>query len=638
MADTNNTKLFEDFPSISYKEWMDKITVDLKGADFTKKLVWKTNDGFNVNPFYRQEDLEKISYLDTLPGEFPFVRGTKKDNNDWFVRQDIHVKDVKEANAKALDLLNKGVDSLGFCFYKADTITKENIAALLEGICLDAIEVNFAIHKNALKCVELFVAYVEEKGYNKKTIKGAINYDPYGRLLCKGTMAGNSEATALEPTIKMIAATKSLPNFKVITVNAKHINNAGGNITQELGYALSMGNEYLAKLTEAGVSAYDVATNIKFHFGISSNYFMEIAKFRAARLTWAQIVAQYKPTCDCGSDCNDDCNAEFCSCAAKIQVHAETSKWNMTLFDPNVNMLRSQTEAMSAGIAGIDSLTVLPFDITFKEADTFSERIARNQQLLLKEESYIAKIADVSAGSYYIEELTDSVATAAWAIFTTVEDNGGFFKSVIAGNIQADVKASATKRRQMLAQRREVLLGTNQFPNFSEMMSQKIAKNDACCCSSTPENQMATPLEFGRASEEFETLRLATEKATKRPLVYMLKVGNVNFRQARGQFASNFFACAGYDVVDKLGHANVEAGVKEAISLNADIVVICSSDDEYATAAPEAYKLLKDKAIFVVAGNPSCTEELKAQNIDKFIHVRSNVLEELKAYNAALGI
>lgn len=619
MADTNNSKLFADFPAVSTEAWMDKITADLKGADFTKKLVWKTKEGFSVNPFYRQEDLEGIKYLDTLPGEFPYIRGTKADSNDWFVRQDIHVIDVKEANAKALDLLQKGIDSLGFCITKAELITKENIEALLNEICLDAIEVNFMIHKESVKFVEIFAAFITAKGYDKATIKGAINFDPLGRLLCRGKMSDE----AFDTSAKLIEATKELPKFKAVTINAKHISNAGGNITQELGYALSMGSEYLAQLTDKGLSVDAIAKNLKFQFSVSSNYFMEIAKFRAARLTWAQIVDQYQPE-------------NKCSC--KIQMHAETSKWNMTVFDPNVNMLRSQTEAMSATLGGVDSLTVLPYNVTFEESNDITERIARNQQLLLKEESYFGKIVDPAGGSYYIEKLTDEVATAAWSIFQSVEDKGGFLVAMKEGSIQADVKATSEERRKFIAQRREILLGTNQFPNFSEEMAAKISKDGSCCTCSTEENLVAEPLDFTRGSEDFETLRLATEKADKRPLVFMLKVGNVNFRQARGQFASNFFACAGYEVVDKLGHAKIEDGVKEALDMKADIVVICSSDDEYAEFAPAAYEMLKDKALFVVAGAPKCADDLKAKGVDKFIHVRSNVLEELKAYNQALGI
>ena len=391
MAD-NKTKLFGDFPPVSTQAWMDKITADLKGADFEKKLVWRTNEGFSVRPFYREEDITNLEYLNTLPGEFPYVRGVKT-NNTWLVRQNIVVENVKEANAKALDVLMKGVDSLGFVFKSKDQITKENLSLLLNDICLESAEVNFSSSGGYKLLCRLFTEYVAEKGYDAGKVKGSINYDPYGNLLCKGNFCCGTDIDT-QNIGEMISLTAKMPQFRVLAVNGVYFCNAGSYITQELGYALALGSEYMAKLTAAGIPADDVASNVRFNFGVDSNYFMEIAKFRAARLLWAQIVTQY------GARDNE---------SAKMIIHAETSKWNMTIYDAHVNMLRTQTEAMSAAIGGVHSLTVLPYDTVFRTPDVFSERIARNQQLLLKEESHLSKIADPSSGSYYIENLTDSI-------------------------------------------------------------------------------------------------------------------------------------------------------------------------------------------------------------------------------------
>ena len=622
MAD-NKTKLFSDFPPVSTQEWMDKIVTDLKGADFDKKVVWRSKENIVARPFYRAEDLDNLKHLDVLPGEFPFVRGVKAQNNSWYVRQDISVKDVKKANAKALEILLKGVDSIGFCFDNKALITEENLSVLLKDIDLEAAEVNFSSPEGGFKVLaDLFASFVKSSKFDPSAVVGSINYDPYGRLLCSGKLYGSSDDIDPDFVKALIETTSGLPNFRVITVNTKHLNNAGSYITQELGYGLSMGSEYLTKLTEAGLSADVVASNIRFNFGVGSNYFMEIAKFRAARYLWALITKQFGAT------------EESC----KMIVHAETSKWNMTIYDAHVNMLRSQTEAMSASIAGVHSMSVLPFDKPFKTSDKFSERIARNQQLLLKEESHFEKIVDASAGSYYIENLTDSVAQEAWKLFLDTEEKGGYLTAVKAGFIQEAIKEAANGRRQFLAQRRDVLLGTNQYPNVNEAASAKIeVKNStACCC--VAEDKMVEPLDFGRASDEFEALRLATEAASKRPKVFMLKLGNLAMRQARGQFSGNFFACAGYGIVDNLGYKSVDEGVKAALESKADIVVICSSDDEYAEFAPKAYEGIKGKAIFVVAGSPACMDDLKAKGIENFIHVRSNVLEELKGYNLKLNI
>ena len=612
-------KLFADFAPVSTQEWLDKINVDLKGADFEKKLVWKTNEGFNVKPFYRKEDLENLKTTEALPGEFPYLRGTKKSDNTWLIRQDIKVECPKEANAKALDILNKGVDSLGFSLRKKD-LSPEFIATLLDGICADCIELNFSTCQGAtVMLANLLVAYFTQKGYDLNALRGSVNYDPMGKMMVRGKDLTNYVANARE----LVEVMKALPKYRCITVNAIELNNAGSYISQELGYALAWGNEYLNALVETGVDASQAAKKIKFNFGISSNYFLEIAKFRAARMLWANIVKQYEPKCDC---------------ACKMKVHAETSTFNLTLFDAHVNMLRTQTEAMSAALAGVDSITVSPFNKVYQTPDDFSERIARNQQLLLKEECHLDKVVDPAAGSYYIENLTVSIAQQAWNLFLEVEEAGGMMEAIKAGKVQEAVNASNRARHEAVSKRREILLGTNQYPNFTELSEGKAPTSETCCCGGGEhkcEKPIAT-LDTSRAASEFEALRLETENSGKRPKAFMLTIGNLAMRQARAQFSCNFLACAGYEVIDNLGFPSVEEGVEAAMKVGADIVVLCSSDDEYAEYAIPAYQAVNGRAMFIVAGAPACMDELKAAGIENFIHVRCNVLETLKEYNTKL--
>ena len=612
-------KLFSEFAPVSTEEWMAKITADLKGVPFEKKLVWKTGDGFNVNPFYRAEDIEGLKTTESLPGEFPYVRGTKKDN-DWKVRQNIEVCCFKGANEKALDLLTKGVTSLGFII-KGDEVNEENIATLLEGICPASVELNFnTCNCKAEKLIGILADYFKGKGVDAEKCYGSVNYDAFKKPLVKGKE--NSEW--VEGAAAVLKAGQALPNYRVLAVNAFLFNNAGAYISQELGYALAWGNELMAKLTEAGFTADEVAKKIKFNLGISSNYFMEIAKFRAARWLWAEIVAAYKPACEC---------------ACKMVAHAQTSEWNMTVYDAHVNLLRSQTEAMSAALAGVDSITVRPFDKIYQTPDDFSERIARNQQLLLKEECHLDKVVDPSAGSYYVEVLTNSLADVAWKLFLEVEEKGGFSVAVNAGEIQNAVNASNVARKKAVATRREILLGSNQYPNFTEVAADKIQEKGSCCCGGGHCGEATIPaLDFSRGASEFEALRMTTEKSGKTPKVFMLTIGNLAMRLARSQFSANFFGCAGYKIIDNLGFDTVEAGVEAAVKAGAEIVVLCSSDDEYAEFAPAAYKALAGRAEFVVAGAPACADDLKAQGIDQFVNVKSNVLETLKAFNAKLGI
>jgi methylmalonyl-CoA mutase len=323
-----------------------------------------------------------------------------------------------------------------------------------------------------------------------------------------------------------------------------------------------------------------------------------------------------------------------------MYIHTGTSAWNQTVFDPYVNILRGTTEAMSALIGGTDSLTVRPFDAAFRPADDFSSRIARNTQVILKEESYLDKVIDPAAGSYYLEKLTATLIEGAWELFLKVEEKGGFHKSLIDGFIQDAVRQSADTRRKNLATRRDILVGTNQYPGLEEEMSPEI-RDIPLPLKPLPENQhIIEPLELFRGSREFEVLRLRTEKhAGKKPLVFMLTLGNLAMRRARAMFAGNFFACAGFQVMDNIGFESPEAGVRAALEAEADIVVLCSADEEYFRIAGEVFPLLKGKSIPVIAGYPKKDlEMLKKQGIEHFIHLRSNVLEELRQYQHLLGI
>jgi len=613
--------LFEEFPSVSTAEWLAKIEADLKGKDFEKTLVWRTNEGFSVRPFYRSEDLEKVSYLDTLPDQFPFVRGTKTTGNEWYIRQDIQVTNIEEANKKALEVLNKGVNSLGFVFKGCTEVTVADLDLLLNGIDLNAIEVNLVSCCKSVGNGKALAQYISKKYGAESKVVASVKVDPIGSF----TRNGGLDENVFTEMKALVEETNSLENFRSIAVTGKNFRDAGSSIVQELAFSLAMGAEYLTRLTDAGLNIDDVACNIKFNFGVGANYFMEIAKLRAARLLWAKVVEAYEPKC---------------GCSAKMLIHSENSIWNKTVYDPYVNLLRTQTETMSAVLGGTDSFTVLPYNAVYEPTNEISERIARNQQILLKEESHFDKIADPAAGSYYIETLTDSIADQAWKLFLEVQEKGGFVAAFKEGFIQAQVKATAAKLDSSVATRRENLLGTNQFPNFNEYMqkeldaevfSKKVCKSD---------NAIAEPLARYRGAQAFETLRYTTDvysRDHKRPLVFMLTIGNLAMRKARAQFACNFFAVAGFEVVEGKGYNTVEEGVADAVEADAAIVVICSSDDEYAEFAPAAAEMLIDP-IFVVAGNPACKEELEAKNIKNYIHVRSNLLEELTRYQKELGI
>ena len=616
MANTKE-KLFAEFPPVSTEQWEAVITTDLKGADYERKLVWKTGEGFNVRPYYRAENLAEVEYLGREAGEFPYVRGVSKDNT-WRVHQTIAVKCAKEANEEALKLLNSGIDSLGFCF--CETCACEvDVDTLLKDIVPTAVELTFCgADAEALAALaeKVLAKYAAEP---KDELRLNFSIDPIIKgLSTKGECGCKEGKNCFDTIAELVKKTSEYKRVKVVNVSGATFSNAGSTIVEELAFTLSAAHEYLVKLMEKGLTIDEVARKIRFTFAVTSNYFLEMAKFRAARMLWANIVKAYTPAKDC---------------SMKMVAHAVTSTWNQTVYDPYVNMLRGTTEAMSAAIAGVHSLEVLPFDYSFEAPTEFSKRIARNAQLLLKHESHFDQVVDPAGGAYYIESLTTSIAKEAWTLFREIEEKGGYIAAFKEGFIVERVNASAAAKDKAIATRRLILLGANQYPNFTEVADEAI-----CECKVKREVKAENVLVPYRGAMAFEEMRMSVDRSGKTPKAFMLTCGTLGMARARAQFSCNFFACAGIRVEDNTFFKSVEEGVEAALASKAEIVVICASDDDYATVAPRVKELLGDKAILVVAGAPACAPELEAQGITNFINVKSNVLETLKDYLKKLGI
>lgn len=611
-------KLFSEFPPVSNEEWMEVVTRDLKGAPFEKKLVWRTKEGFNVQPFYRAEDIEHLPTKDVLPGQFPYVRGTKADNN-WLVRQDIAVQgDIKQLNTNIKCVMERGANSLGLHFVD-ECVNAATIQEMLAGIDLDKLEINLYARRDlTVQLIEATKEALKALGADLGKVRGSFGFNPFRHTLG----AGVRWSEWVETSVEVLKAAEPLTQFTCLSFQSVDLVNAGAYIYQEIGYALAAGADMLTKVSEkSGKSISEVAERIRFEMGIGSNYFMEIAKFRAIRWLWALIVRN-----------NDEKASDR---ATKAVVHAETSRWNKTIYDAYVNLLRSMTETMSATIAGVHSVTVNPFDKHYNpKGSDFSRRIARNQQLLLKEESHFDKVVDPAGGSYYIEHLTQAIAEQGWKLFLEVEEQGGFAKLANEGKVQEAVNASNEARHKAVATRRENLLGTNIFPNFTETATEETRAID----NSKVEGKEITALDKRRGASDFEELRLATEASGKTPKVFMLTIGNLAMRLARSQFSSNFFGVAGYKLIDNLGFETVQEGVDAARKAGADIVVLCSSDDEYAEYGPQALEALKGEMPLVIAGAPACMEELQAKGIEHFVHVKANVLETMQKFNELMGI
>jgi methylmalonyl-CoA mutase len=478
--------VLSEFPPVPTAAWMEVVTKDLKGADFNKRLVWQTDEGIAMKPFYRAEDLAGLEYLDAPPGAFPYVRGAHP-SADW---------EIREAPA--------------------------------------------------------------------------------------AEMPGMIEACAFH--------------------------DAGGTAVQELGYGMAAGIEYLATAPQRGLTAEDAAGAISFCFAVGSNFFFEIAKLRAARLLWGRI-----------------CESFGCSrCASKMALHVRTSRWNKTVYDPYNNVLRATTEAMAATLGGCDSLYVAPFDAVYRDPDENSKRLARNTQLILKNEAWFDRVADPAAGSYYVEALTDSLSREAWQLMQEVERSGGF--AAARQSIDAAVAQSRAKKQAALAARRKTLVGTNNYPNTAERALPNAA--ESVLHANEP-----------RLADAFEQIRLATERSGKTPKILLAEIGDLKMRKARSTFISNFLGCAGFDLK---AESFADATQAAAAAKDAAAVVLCSSDAEYPTLAPaliDALKAAGSKTAVIIAGYPQDTlEQLKAAGVADFIHIRSNAVETLKSWQVRLGI
>ncbi len=615
----NNPHLFGEFPPVSTAEWEEMILKDLKGADYQKRLIWKGLEEISVRPYYREEDLKQFGHIGSAPGEYPFVRGNHLNGNTWLIRQDVHFEGEAGATLnKIRHLLDRGVESINLIF--APGVSDAGAKALFDMLPLEEAEFNTEDY-SPINLLEWIKARTTTSNLDPGRVRFNLQWDPIGDFMLSGRWPG--EAADYDRMAEAIRLAEGFDHVKLLTINGRYFKNSGSTMVQELAFSLAAASDYLAELTDHGVAPETAARHINFGMSVGPNYFFEIARFRSARLLWSKLLESYGVKGQ----------------SAQLMIHAESSRWNKSLYDPHVNLLRSTTEAMSAILGGVHSLTLLPFDFTYQTPGDFSERLARNQQILLREESYLDKVADPAGGSYYLEYLTHSIAEAAWTMFQKVEEMGGLTEAFYQGWVQNEIVTGARSRDESIAQRREILLGINQYPDLSEQMLPKIQLDRVISPVPDTAGADAQPLIPYRGSEAFEALRLATEKSGSVPKVFLLTIGNLAMRRARAGFATNFFGCAGYQVIDTNGFDSLTDGMEAARAVKADLVVLCSSDEEYASLAPEALGITQGREILVIAGNPvAIMDDLKKAGVEHFIHLKSHVLNTLKNFNRLLGI
>ncbi|MER3317584.1 MAG: methylmalonyl-CoA mutase subunit beta [Allomuricauda sp.] len=421
----NNTGLFNEFPEVSAKQWKQKIQMDLKGADYNETLVWESLEGINVKPFYHQEDLKNIPTY-SLPKD-----------HDWSVGQSIYVGDSQKANKKVLEILEKGVESLVFTIPNEKT----DFEALFKGINLEGLELYFDFEFLAFEPIKKLVSLLKDK-----KAKAHLSVDIIEHLVKDGNWYHNMEKDH-ELLTELVSLGTS--DISIIGVDLSLYQNSGANMVQQLAYGLAHANEYLNYLNSS--TGIKKSFNITFKVAVGSNYFFEIAKIKALRWLWNSLAAEYGIKNNC-------------------TILALPSKRNKTLYDYNVNMLRTTSESMSGVLGGADTVCNLPYDAIYHKDNEFGERIARNQLLLLKEEGYFTEASQFTDGAYYIESLTNQLAEKALVLFKQVEKAGGFLDSLIKGMVQRKIKESAEKEQQLFDEGKIVSLGTNKYLNPQDRM------------------------------------------------------------------------------------------------------------------------------------------------------------------------
>src|SRR6056297_2874876 len=656
-SDIKTDPLFTEFETASTEKWEDVLTRDLKGADYKKKLAWNSIEGIEVLPFYRKEDLENLPHLAEGVG----INTPSK----WQFCEPIDKADPAEANAAAKQALENGTDALWFRIrFDPDegmlggdvsgirVQDLDDMKTLLDGIDLKTTQVVFDSGVGSPGVLALIHAMMD--GSDDIAESFSFLFDPFTYI------AGHGRLSLPEnQLISVINQMVDSPMSDTLAADGAFYHNCGATIIQELGIALSIASEYLANVPED--KKEQAAKKIWVHLSAGSLYFPEIAKFRAARLLWTRILDAYNLDPD-----------------IPLTIHASTSKWNKAIADPHSNMLRATTEATAAAVGGANRISVHPYNAQFEQTDEFSRRIARNVSHILDEEAHLSATENPGDGSYYVEVLTDEIAKKAWAFFQLIEKQGGVQKALEANIIQSEVGKSRKAKEQALATRELVMTGVNNYPDSEQELphnlfqsspvdslhrteaeptidtdtiidslgkafADKAAMGDVVTSFLEPQKQLYVGLKPYRAAKPFEEIRLETQKiATERGKsikVQLVPIGNKKMRKARATFSQNFLSCAGFQVDNPLGYESIEEAAGELSDSDADIYVLCGSDEEYPDLVESFCNHFSNGPLALLAGNPKKkAESYNEAGIDFFIYMGVNMIEVLEEIQDKIGV
>lgn len=443
MADT---PLFEGFEGATYDDWRKEAERELKGKSFDEYLVWNSTDGVSIDAYYDA----------AVAKDLPVFAGNTRPNSYWDITADVYIDDdIAKANKHALEALQGGASAIRFVGnYLSD---QQEMEALLENIQIEIIGLHFDCGEANPLIYYMLQSEVERRGLTMQQMNVVIGYDPLGDYTYRG-YADYPELENFKVAASLInTAILDGDSINVITINGRHFHNAGASAVQELAFALAQAAEYFNRLTDLNVHADAIAARINFNMAVGSSYFIEIAKLRALQILWKNLLDAYKAK-------------------GTAFITAETSKWNKSIYSAQTNMLRETTEVMAAVIGGCNAFVAEPFDAAYKKPDTFSRRIARNVQLVAKYESFLDKVADPLAGSYYVEQLTNKLAEAAWQAFQDVDANGGYLRCLKDGYIQKEIDKTCKMRDKLIKDKKISFVGVSNYVEKDERMLHKIKK------------------------------------------------------------------------------------------------------------------------------------------------------------------
>jgi methylmalonyl-CoA mutase len=592
-----------EFNVPSYEEWEKVAAASLKGKPLDK-LFTMTYEGIQLKPVYTKEDIQSV-----LPTE---IRESLDNENPWEICQPVTGTTVEEMIQSVQYLVENGVTSL----LLANKVikTKEDLHKLLEVIPFNKVSLRISTLRPNLK----FEAISSYK--NVKEVHGVVGLDPISQWLLNCSLEKPLDQNFDEMATNAKWAIQHAPSMKTILIQSQPFHDGGANAVQEIGYTLSVAIEYLNQLIKRGMTINEIASQLTFSFSVGSNLFMEISKLRAVKFLWAAIVKEYGG------------NVE----AQKAWIHARTSYTTKTVYDPYVNILRSTVETFAAVIAGVNSITTSTFDEPYYRSTAFSERIARNIQSILKDETHLNKVLDPAGGSWYVENLTEQLSKSAWTLLQEVEKKGGIIPLIRSYSVQKDIEESRDKRWEKISFRKEKIVGTNMYANPYEEFTQII--NPDPFLDVEEMHDIVLPIAPMRWSLKFEFIRDEVnsfhKKTGQKLSVHLVNIGNYVKHKPRTDFIKGFFEVGGFEVLQSPSFQSIEEMNKELNGSNPKVIIICGDDNTYLDSGipfVQALRTIYPASKIYLAGKlePITLESYQKVGLTNCIHMNTNCYEFL---------